>query len=124
MVDRPMARLKSPLPVVHACWSSRAAVTGKPVPQAPAASYGEFLVFMDADGADDPSRLPDFLALLNADAADLVLGSRLAGSHAIRRHALAPAQRQLVLGWPDSRFIWCETDGSEPISRRAKATPG
>jgi glycosyltransferase involved in cell wall biosynthesis len=44
-----------------------------------AAANGKFLVFMDADGADDPSRLPDFLALLNADAADLVLGSRLAG---------------------------------------------
>jgi glycosyltransferase involved in cell wall biosynthesis len=44
-----------------------------------AAANGEFLVFMDADGADDPNRLSDFLALLIADAADLVLGSRLAG---------------------------------------------
>jgi glycosyltransferase involved in cell wall biosynthesis len=88
-----------------------------------AAAKGEFLVFMDADGADDPSRLPDFLALLNADAA---IGAWLTPgwAHASRRHALAPAQWQLVLGWTDSHPIWCETDRFEPISRRTQRPPG
>ena len=40
---------------------------------------GEILVFLDADGADDPALLPDLLAPILEDRADLVLGSRLAG---------------------------------------------
>jgi glycosyltransferase involved in cell wall biosynthesis len=40
---------------------------------------GEFIVFMDADGADDPTQIPDLLAPLLEGRADLVLGSRLAG---------------------------------------------
>jgi glycosyltransferase involved in cell wall biosynthesis len=40
---------------------------------------GEFVVFMDADGADDPTQIPDLLAPLLEGRADLVLGSRLAG---------------------------------------------
>jgi glycosyltransferase involved in cell wall biosynthesis len=40
---------------------------------------GEFVVFMDADGADDPSQIPTLLAPLLEGRADLVLGSRLAG---------------------------------------------
>lgn len=43
------------------------------------AARGEILVFMDADGADDPARLADLVAPLAAGSADLVLGSRLAG---------------------------------------------
>lgn len=42
-------------------------------------AQGEILVFMDADGADDPRFLLDLLAPLKAGRADLVLGSRLAG---------------------------------------------
>ena len=42
-------------------------------------ALGEILVFMDADGADDPRFTLELLAPLKADQADLVLGSRLAG---------------------------------------------
>lgn len=44
------------------------------------AARGELVVFLDADGADDPRRLAALLAPLLAGQADLVLGSRLAGS--------------------------------------------
>jgi glycosyltransferase involved in cell wall biosynthesis len=44
-----------------------------------AAAAGKVVVFLDADGADDPRHLPDLLAPLINDKADLVLGSRLAG---------------------------------------------
>jgi glycosyltransferase involved in cell wall biosynthesis len=44
------------------------------------AACGEILVFLDADGADDPRRLPDLVAPIQAGAADMVLGSRLAGN--------------------------------------------
>jgi glycosyltransferase involved in cell wall biosynthesis len=40
---------------------------------------GDILVFLDGDGADDPQQLPDLVALLQNNTADLVLGSRLAG---------------------------------------------
>jgi glycosyltransferase involved in cell wall biosynthesis len=39
----------------------------------------EVLVFLDADGSFDPSQIPDLLAPIKANQADLVLGSRLAG---------------------------------------------
>jgi glycosyltransferase involved in cell wall biosynthesis len=39
----------------------------------------ECVVFMDADGADDPAQIPVLLAPLLEGRADLVLGSRLAG---------------------------------------------
>jgi len=44
-----------------------------------AQASGEFVVFMDADGADDPTQIPALLAPLLEGRADLVLGSRLAG---------------------------------------------
>jgi glycosyltransferase involved in cell wall biosynthesis len=40
---------------------------------------GEVVVFLDADGADDPARLPALLQPVLSGQADLVLGSRLAG---------------------------------------------
>jgi glycosyltransferase involved in cell wall biosynthesis len=43
------------------------------------AAIGDILVFLDADGADDPRHLPDLLAPIQAYTADMVLGSRLAG---------------------------------------------
>lgn len=43
------------------------------------AARGEILVFLDADGADDPARLPSLVRPLLEDRADLALGSRLAG---------------------------------------------
>jgi glycosyltransferase involved in cell wall biosynthesis len=41
---------------------------------------GEIVIFMDADGADDPGQIPDLLAPITQAGADMVLGSRLAGS--------------------------------------------
>jgi glycosyltransferase involved in cell wall biosynthesis len=45
-----------------------------------AIAQGEIIVFMDADGADDPAQIPDLIAPITQDSADLVLGSRLAGN--------------------------------------------
>lgn len=41
---------------------------------------GGVLVFLDGDGADDPQNLPALVTPILQDQADLVLGSRLAGS--------------------------------------------
>jgi glycosyltransferase involved in cell wall biosynthesis len=43
------------------------------------AAEGEILLFLDADGADDPSQIPELLRPFTAGQADMVLGSRLAG---------------------------------------------
>ena len=43
------------------------------------AAQGEIVVFMDADGADDPRHLAELVAPLASGQAELVLGSRLAG---------------------------------------------
>ena len=40
---------------------------------------GEVVVFMDADGADDPAQIHDLITSLQDGEADMVLGSRLAG---------------------------------------------
>ncbi len=42
-------------------------------------STGEIVVFLDADGADDPTQIPELIAPLEQNQADMVLGSRLAG---------------------------------------------
>jgi glycosyltransferase involved in cell wall biosynthesis len=44
-----------------------------------AAAQSDIVLFLDADGADDSSQIPDLLAPILAGQADLVLGSRLAG---------------------------------------------
>jgi glycosyltransferase involved in cell wall biosynthesis len=44
-----------------------------------AAALGDIVLFLDADGADDPGRIPDLLAPIQSGRADMVLGSRLAG---------------------------------------------
>jgi glycosyltransferase involved in cell wall biosynthesis len=44
-----------------------------------AAAHSDVVVFLDADGADDPLQMPALLAPLLAGRADLCLGSRLAG---------------------------------------------
>ena len=43
------------------------------------AVQADIVLFLDADGADDPSQIPDLLAPLLSGQADMVLGSRLAG---------------------------------------------
>jgi len=44
-----------------------------------AEANGEVVIFLDADGADDPAKIPDLLAPLEAGRADMALGSRLGG---------------------------------------------
>ncbi|MCJ7659157.1 MAG: glycosyltransferase family 2 protein [Anaerolineales bacterium] len=41
---------------------------------------GEVVVFMDADGADDPAQIHDIIFPLQGGEVDMVLGSRLAGN--------------------------------------------
>lgn len=65
------------------------------------AARGEVLVFMDADGADDPARLADLIGPLAAGSADLVLGSRLAG----RLRAGAMPWHQRLGNWLSARLI-------------------
>ena len=58
---------------------------------AAAASDAEAIVFLDADGSDAPADLPALVEPVRAGRADLVLGSRLAGS--IARGTMPPHQR-------------------------------
>ncbi len=56
-----------------------------------AADPPEVVVFLDADGADDPADLAALLAPIAADTADLVIGSRVRGD--LEPGALTPVQR-------------------------------
>lgn len=56
-----------------------------------AAAEGDVVLFLDADGADDPAHIPDLLAPILDGTADLALGSRLAGG--IARRAMPWHQR-------------------------------
>jgi len=47
-----------------------------------ATAASDVIVFLDADGADDPMQIPELLAPILAGRADMVLGSRLAGEMA------------------------------------------
>jgi glycosyltransferase involved in cell wall biosynthesis len=51
----------------------------------------DVVVFMDADGSDDPSELALLVAPISAGHADLVIGSRSLGN--VERGALTPQQR-------------------------------
>jgi glycosyltransferase involved in cell wall biosynthesis len=78
---------------------------GAQVVEEPAGGYGQaclaglaalrpeiaIVAFMDADGSDDPSELPELLAPIVRGEADLVIGSRELGSG--EPGSLAPAQR-------------------------------
>ena len=55
---------------------------GRACSRGAAEARGEVVVFLDADGAADPREIADLLAPIAAGRADLVLGSRLAGSMA------------------------------------------
>ena len=54
------------------------------------AAQGEVLVFLDADGADDPTEVKKLLDPIERGQADLVLGSRLRGE--IQKGAMPPHQ--------------------------------
>jgi glycosyltransferase involved in cell wall biosynthesis len=45
-----------------------------------ASARGEIIVFMDADGADDPNQITNLIAPIIQERSDMVLGSRLAGN--------------------------------------------
>jgi glycosyltransferase involved in cell wall biosynthesis len=78
---------------------------GAQVVEEPAGGYGQaclagiaalrpeiaIVAFMDADGSDDPSELPELLAPIARGEADLVIGSRERGGG--EPGSLAPAQR-------------------------------
>ncbi len=51
----------------------------------------ELVVFMDADGSDDPAEVPKLIEPIVAGRADLVIGSRALGT--IEKGALTPQQR-------------------------------
>ena len=61
----------------------------------------DVVVFMDADGSDDPAEIPLLLAPIIDDRADLVIGSRPLGR--IDRGALTPQQR--FGNWLATRLI-------------------
>ncbi|MBG7609690.1 MAG: glycosyltransferase family 2 protein [Anaerolineae bacterium] len=56
---------------------------------------GEIVVFLDADGADDPSLIPKLVAPLIEGEADMALGSRLAG----KIHPGAMSMHQYAGNW-------------------------
>jgi glycosyltransferase involved in cell wall biosynthesis len=43
-------------------------------------AQGEIVIFLDADGADDPSQIPNLITPIIKERVDMVLGSRLAGN--------------------------------------------
>ncbi len=61
---------------------------------AQAADAADIVVFMDGDGADDPSAIADLVAPLRAGTADFVIASRARGE----REAGSMASHQLVAG--------------------------
>jgi glycosyltransferase involved in cell wall biosynthesis len=61
----------------------------------------EIVLFMDADGSDDPSEIPGLLAPILANQADLVIGSRALGI--VEAGALTPQQR--FGNWLATRLI-------------------
>jgi glycosyltransferase involved in cell wall biosynthesis len=61
----------------------------------------DVVVFMDADGSDDPAEITRLLAPIEEDRADLVIGSRVLGT--IEPGALTPQQR--FGNWLATRLI-------------------
>ncbi len=62
----------------------------------------DIVVFLDADYSDYPTDLPDLLAPILANTADLVIGSRALG----QREAGSMTPQQLVGNWLATRLIW------------------
>ncbi len=71
----------------------------------------EIVVFLDADGSDDPSVLPQVVAPIVEDRADLVVGSRALGQ--MQPGAITPQQRVgnfVAATWLRWRFGLAATD--------------
>lgn len=68
---------------------------------AEAASDCDVLIFLDADGADDPSEIPLLIEALQREKADLVIGSRSRGQH--EKGAMLPHAR--FGNWLTSRLM-------------------
>lgn len=68
---------------------------------AEAASTADILVFMDGDGADDPSAIGEMVAALRSGSADFVIGSRVRGE----REPLSMAGHQVFAGLLMGRLI-------------------
>lgn len=71
----------------------------------------DIVVFLDADGSDDPDELHSLIAPIVDDRADLVIGSRSLG--AAERGALTPQQRvgnAIAATWLRTRFDLPATD--------------
>ncbi len=71
----------------------------------------EIVVFLDADGSDDPSELAALIQPIVRDRADLVIGSRALGT--VERGALTPQQRignAIAAAWLRTRFGQPATD--------------
>lgn len=71
----------------------------------------DIVVFMDADGSDEPSLIPRLVAPILADEADLVIGSRVLGE--AEPGALSPPQRVgnvIASAWLRLRFDQPATD--------------
>jgi glycosyltransferase involved in cell wall biosynthesis len=66
-----------------------------------AAANGDVVLFLDADGADDPRQIPILLAPILTGEADVVLGSRLAGDMAFK----AMPWHQRFGNWLAARLI-------------------
>lgn len=72
---------------------------------------GEVVVFLDADGSDDPALIPALVAPIASGVADLVIGSRVLGQ--AEPGALTPQQRVgnwLAATWLRRRFGQAATD--------------
>lgn len=65
------------------------------------AAQGDVVVFVDADGADDPAQIPELVAPLLQGLADMALGSRLAG----QVEAGAMPWHQWFGNWLSARLI-------------------
>lgn len=86
------------------------------------ASTADVLCFMDCDGSLDPSHLTVLTSMVQEDAADLVLGARVAERGAWPAHARV-ANRYLA--WRlRRRFGWAITDLGPMRSARRKALLG
>lgn len=75
------------------------------------ASDADLLVFMDGDGSDDPAEIPHLLEVLEKQAADLVVGSRVLGERepgaltAVQRFGNTLTCRLIRLFW---RKTWTD----------------